>query len=88
MSVRKKVSAVPSSTTLYGTRFSDLERLCYENHISTTAFYNTVIEAFATGALQISGGDSTRRRVSGVDAEEVLEQLRFEILDRDGHKIA
>lgn len=87
MSVRKKGNSISSTITLYGDRFEELERICYDNKITTTAFYNTVVDMFASGALQIVNGDHTKRRVTGTDINEVLKQLKFSVIDREGNEI-
>lgn len=87
MSVRKKGNSTSSTITLYGDRFTELERICFDNKITTTAFYNTVVDMFASGALKIVNSEHTRRRVSGEDIDEVLEQLKFSVIDREGNQI-
>jgi hypothetical protein len=87
MNGKKNVRAVSSTITLYGDRFEQLERICFENKISATAFYNTIIEAFATGVLKIEGGENTSRRVYGDDEQFILDQMRYTITDNKGKKL-
>lgn len=87
MKLKHSIPTKQSTITLYGSMAAELEKLCYYNNLSTTAFFNTVIGAFAEGELKISQGSDSSKRVSGEDEEEVLRKLRFTIKDKSGNII-
>ena len=87
MKLKNKIKTTSSTITLYGERFTQLEQLCYDNKISATAFYNTVVGAFATGKLVIENNHISSKRVSGDTVDEVLDNLGFRILDIEGNII-
>jgi len=81
----ENVKSVATTITLYGDRAKQLQRLCIENGVSATAFYNTIIEAFVEGTLNISDTGTNKRRIDKQD--DIFDQLRFTILDSQGKQL-
>lgn len=81
----KKIKSTATTITLYGERGRELSNICNEHDISATAFFNTIIGAFADGALVIAETDDTRKRINVHD--DIFDQLRYSIVLPDGKKV-